>query len=149
MWHSSLTKENRQDLERVQKAALRLILKSDYKDYEDALKLSRIQSLEERREQLSLRFVKKSLKNLTFSKLFPLKNAKHVMSVRNPLKYHINKANTERYKKSAIPYLQRLLNRECLKRKADFKDLQTNDVSKKRRLNNSLVNFVSNANPIT
>ena len=149
VWHSSLTKENRQDLERVQKAALRLILKSEYKDYEDALKLSRIQSLEERREQLSLRFVKKSLKNLTFSKLFPLKNTKHVMSVRNPLKYYINKANTERYKNSAIPYLQRLLNRECLKRKADFKDLQTFDVSKKQRLNYSLVNFVSTANPIT
>ena len=79
VWHSSLTKENRQDLERVQKAALRVNLKSEYKDYEDALKLSRIQSLEERREQLSLRFVKKSLRNGTFSKLFPLKNAKHVI----------------------------------------------------------------------
>ena len=109
---------------------MRVILKGEYKDYEDALKLTRIQSLEERREQLSLRFVKKSLKNLTFSKLFPLKNAKHVMSVRNPLKYQINKANTERYKNSAILYLQRLLNREHLKRKADIKELQTS-VSKK------------------
>ena len=134
MWHSSLTKENRQDLERVQKAALKVILKSEYKDYEDALKLSRLQSLEDRREQLSLRFVKKSLKNATFTKLFPLKNPKHVMSVRNPLKYMINKANTERYKNSAIPYLQRLLNREHLKRKADFKDLQKH-VLKKQRIN--------------
>ena len=123
-------------------------MKDEYKDYEDALKQTRIQSLEERREQLSLRFVKKSLKNLTFSKLFPLKSSKHVMSVRNPLKYQINKANTERYKNSAIPYLQRLLNREHLKRKADFKELETS-VSKKIRINNSLVNYVSCANPIT
>ena len=84
VWHSSLTKENRQDLERVQKAALRVILRNDYKDYESALKMSRLQSLEERREVISLRFVKKSLKNEMFSKLFPLKNAKHVMNVRNP-----------------------------------------------------------------
>ena len=70
------------------------------------------------------------------------------MSVRNPLKYQINKANTERYKNSAIPYLQRLLNREHLKRKADFKELETS-VSKKIRINNSLVNYVSCANPIT
>ena len=45
VWHSSLTKENRQDLERVQKAALKVILGKDYKDYDDALKLSKLQSL--------------------------------------------------------------------------------------------------------
>ena len=55
---------------------------------------------------IGLRFVKNSLRNANFFKLFPLKNIKHVMSVRNHLKYHINKANTERYKKSTIPYLQ-------------------------------------------
>ena len=35
-----------------------------------------------------------------------------------------------------------------LKRKADFKELETS-VSKKIRINNSLVNYVSCANPIT
>ena len=34
VWHSSLTKENRQDLERVQKAALRVTLRGDYLNYE-------------------------------------------------------------------------------------------------------------------
>jgi len=112
VWHSSLTKENRQDLERVQKAALKVILRNDYKDYEGSLRLTDLQSLNEGREMTSLRFVKNSLKNANFSKLFPLKNVDHVMSVRNPLKYYINKANTERYKKSTITYLQRLLNKE-------------------------------------
>ena len=133
VWHSSLTKENRQDLERVQKAALKVILKSEYKDYEDALRLTGLQSLDNRRETIGLRFVKNSLKNLNFSKLFPLKEMKHVMNVRNPLKYHVNKASTERYRKSTIPYLQRQLNREHLKRKADFKQLQTCNEPKKRR----------------
>ena len=96
-------------MERVQKAALKVILRSDYKDYEDALRLTGLQSLDKRREMIGLRFVKNSLKEANLSKLFPLKKINHVMSVRNPLKYQINKANTKRYKKSSIPYLQGLL----------------------------------------
>ena len=135
VWHSSLTNENRQDLERVQKAALKVILKNDYKDYEKALRLTGLQSLDERREMIALRFVKSSLKNANFSKLFPLKKMKHVMNVRNPMKYQLNKANTERYKKSTIPYLQRLLNKDNLKRKAEFYELQTsNNVQRKKML---------------
>ena len=121
----------------MQKAALKVILKSDYKDYEEALRLTGLQSLDNRREIISLRFVKNSLKNANFSKLFPLKTIKHVMNVRNPLKYHVNKASTERYRKSTIPYLQRQLNRENLKRKSDFNDLQTSNKPKKRRTINS------------
>ena len=153
VWHSSLTKENRQDLEWVEKAALKVILGKDYNDYNDALKQLQLQSLEERREVISLRFVKNSLKNANFSKLFPLKKPKHVMNVRNPFKYHINKANTERYRRSTIPYLQRQLNREILKRKSEFKDLQTFNKPKRKRTekdNHSvLVNYVSFADPIT
>ena len=72
-----------------------------------------------------MRFVKNSLKNANFSKLFPLKKFNHVMSVGNPLKYQINKANTERYKKSSIPYLQGLLNKDYADRKAEFNNLLT------------------------
>ena len=151
VWHSSLTKENRQDLERVQKAALKVILGKDHNDYDEALKLLRIQSLEQRREMVSLRFVKNSLKNANFAKLFPLTKANHVMNVRNPIKYHINKANTERYRRSTIPYLQ--LNRDILKRKCEFKDLKAFIEPKRKRTEKNnhcvLVNYVSFADPIT
>ena len=123
MWHSSLTKENREDLERVQKSALKVILKKDYISYKDALKLANLESLDERREAMGLKFAKNCLKNLNFSKLFPLNNQSHVMKVRNPLKYQINKANTERYKCSSIPYMQRLLNEDNRKRKRDMNEL--------------------------
>ena len=157
VWHSSLTKENRQDLERVQKAALKVILKSDYKDYEEALRLTGLQSLDKRREMIGLRFAKNSLKDVNFSKLFPLKKTNHVMNVRKPLKYQLNKANTERYKKSTIPYLQGLLNKEVLKRRAEFNDMQTfKHVVKRRKIqikdNKSppmQVNYVGYANSIT
>ena len=75
------------------------------------------------------------------------------MNVRNPFKYHVNKANTERYRRSTIPYLQRQLNSDVLKRKCEFKDLQTFNEAKKVRTENNnhseLVNYVSFADPIT
>ena len=83
---------------------------------------------------IGLRFLKNSFKNLNFSKLFPLKEIKHVMNVRNPLEYHVNKASTEQYRKSTIPHFQRQLNRESLKKKADFIQLQTLKEPKKRRM---------------
>ena len=104
-----------------------------YNGYDEALKLLNIQSLEQRREMISLRFVKNSLKNANFAKLFPLTKANHVMNVRNQIKYHINKANTERYRRSTIPYLQRKLNRDILKRKCEFKYLEAFNEPKRMR----------------
>ena len=50
VWHSSLTEENIMGIERVTKAAIRLILGDKYKNYEDGLLRSNLESLEERRE---------------------------------------------------------------------------------------------------
>ena len=79
--------ENKQDLERVQKAALKVMLKEDYDCYENALKIAKMESLEDRREMMTLKFAKKCLDNDNFSKLFPLNKVKHGMSLRHPLKY--------------------------------------------------------------
>ena len=71
------------------------------------------------------------------------------MKVRNPLKYRITKANTERYRTSSIPYMQRLLNDDHKKRKRDMSDLNM-ELSNSKRMNlrnNSpimQVNYVSN-----
>ena len=88
-----LTKENRHDLERVQKAALRVILRGDYESYESALKISGIDSLEDRRKVMALKFARKCLNNDNYSKLFPLNKLKHEMSLRNPMKYAVKKSN--------------------------------------------------------
>ena len=132
VWHSSLTKENRQDLERVQKAALRVILGAEYLNYKDALTLAKLESLEERRGLISLKFAKNCLKNENFSKLFPLKRKNHAMNVRNPDKYVVKSANTERYKNSTIPFLQRQLNLENIKRKVELKKVQLVNDSKRK-----------------
>ena len=125
-------KENRQDLERVQKAALRVILGAEYLNYKDALTLAKLESLEERRGLISLKFAKNCLKNENFSKLFPLKRKNHAMNVRNPDKYVVKSANTERYKNSTIPFLQRQLNLENIKRKVELKKVQLVNDSKRK-----------------
>ena len=58
---------------------------------------------------MALKFAQKSLKQDSFSGLFPVSNPKHVMKKRSPEKYIVNHSKTERYGKSAVP-LQRLLN---------------------------------------
>ena len=50
VWHSSISKKNSGDLERVQKSELKVILGEKYDNYKDALKLIGLDSLEERRE---------------------------------------------------------------------------------------------------
>ena len=82
-----------------------------------------LESLKEKRENMALNFAKKSLKLVKFSELFPLNSAKHLMMKRNHEKYVVKKANTERYKKSAVPFLQRLLNDDYSKQKKDLKIL--------------------------
>ena len=123
VWHSSLTLADRQDLERIQKAALKIILGKDYNGYEKSLEVLNMESLNQRRESMALKFVKNSLKNHNFSKLFPLKKSNHGMSVRNGERYHVNIGKTERYKDSAVPFLQRLLNKDIKDKKDNLKRL--------------------------
>ena len=110
VWHSSLTDENRKDLERVQKTGLKIILKNNYTSYQKSLLKLDIDDLATRREKLCLDFAMKCTKKTKFQNMFPKLNKFHKMKTRNPLKYEVQHANTERLKKSAIIYMQRLLN---------------------------------------
>ena len=112
MWHSSLTKENEEDLERVQKSALKIILGTKFQNYDQALKDTNLDSLKIRREELCLKFARKCLKNERTKQMFPLRITKHCMKMREEEKYFVQHAKNERLKKSAIPYMQRLLNNQ-------------------------------------
>ena len=110
VWHSSLTKKNRTDLERVQKAAIRVIMGKNYKTYRNGLKLLKIDSLNRRREKLCLTFAKNCTKNEKVKDIFPLKKKRHQMKKRKEKKFQTFKANTNRYKRSAGPYMRKILN---------------------------------------
>ena len=47
VWHSSISSEECNNIERVQKTALRIILKSDYDNYPSALRLVCLSTLKE------------------------------------------------------------------------------------------------------
>ena len=109
VWHSRLTQENTEDLERIQKSALKIILKDDYFTYEEALESTMLAKLSERREKLSIKFAKNCVKNDLTKDLFQLNTNGGTVS-RNRETYKVTVANTDRLKDSAVPYLQRLLN---------------------------------------
>ena len=110
VWHSSITLKQRAMLERLQKCAFRIILKNNYETYENALAVMNMDTLDKRREKLCLRFAKSCLRHDRMRSMFPMKRTSHSMNKRNTEKFKINKAITNRYKNSSIPYMQRLLN---------------------------------------
>ena len=71
LWHFGLSDKNKAKLERVQKSALKVILGKRYTTYSDALKNLNIESLEDRRKSLCLKFAKKCLQVEKLKKLFP------------------------------------------------------------------------------
>ena len=110
VWHSSLTLQNREDLVRVQKLAVRLILENQYKGYKKSLKMLEMETLNDRREELCLKFALKAVKNSKMKAMFPLKKKKHDMMTREAETYKVQHANTDRLQKSPIIYMQKLLN---------------------------------------
>ena len=110
VWFSSITNEERENIERVQRVACKIILKDEYENYEQALKKLNLQNLSDRRQMLAVRFAEKCTKNERFRDLFPLTD-KH-MEIRSREKYLVKFATTERLKNSSIPAMQRLLNRK-------------------------------------
>ena len=112
VWHSSLSCENRKDLERLQKTAVRIILGKTYNNYKQGLKMLNLQTLNQRRKMLCLKFARKCLMNEKVRKFFPKNTSKHKMKKRKTKPFKQSKINTERYKNSAIPYMRRLLNKD-------------------------------------
>ena len=109
VWHSSLTLENENELERVQKAALKIILGNKYITYENAMDRLNLESLKIRRENLCLRFAEKCTENPKTKHMFPLK--KKTILNKNRNKFKVQFARTTRLQKSSIPYLQKILNK--------------------------------------
>ena len=80
-----------------------------------------LDSLEERREKLCLKFAKQCLRHDKLKGLFPRHKRTHNMVKRSCEKYIVKKAKTERYRKSAIPSMQRLLNQAEKEKSEIFK----------------------------
>ena len=108
VWHSGLTLENKANIERVQKAALTIILGKRYINYENALATLKLDSLSLRREKLCLKFAKKSFKSKKFATWFQRdENSQNTRRKVNLVKPAL--ARTTRLQKSALPYMTNIL----------------------------------------
>ena len=111
LWHSSLTvtQQNSNDLERIQKTAIKIILRNQYNGYDKSLIKLDMEKLLERRESLCLKYAINSLKNEKMKRMFPLNE--NLDNKRKKEIYFVQHANTERLRKSSIIYMQNLLNK--------------------------------------
>ena len=116
VFHSSLTQKQIKIIENVQKVSLRVILGSDYEDYQSSLIKCNVLSLFDRREKRISDFTKRALKHPKHKQLFPLSHAYTLNnhSLRKSEKYKVNFAYTRAYKRSFVPYAQEKLNKEYL-----------------------------------
>ena len=122
-WHSTLTVEQSKNIENVQKLCLKVILGCEYQGYEAALEAFGLDTLSDRREEKCLKFGLKCLLHPVHKRIFPVNpqilDSPH--ETRNVEHFQVNWANSESYRMSAIPYIQRKLNDHVRKQQSDRK----------------------------
>ena len=111
LWYSTLTGEDRAEVERVQKSACSIILGGSNKSYRSALKELQIDTLYKRRNKLCKTFAVKSLKHLKFSKWFKPKTKTTATRCKGT-SFHEVFTRTERLKRSPISFLTNMLNNQ-------------------------------------
>ena len=109
-FHGALTNQQSDDLEMVQKKAFAIILGKGYKSYNNALKVLGQEKLHARRLKLCENFAVKCTKNPRHADMFELKTRNNNFT-RQKQKFIEPKCKTDRYYKSAVPFLTRLLNK--------------------------------------
>ena len=115
-FHPSLTKEQSNKLEGIQRTCLKVILGEDYLDYQTALEICSLETLEARRKKRCLDFSLKCLKHPRNRRLFPENSNLYSHDLRIQEPFTVNFARTSSYKNSSIPYCQRLLNEHFMKK---------------------------------
>ena len=103
VWHSSLTQENTDDLERTQKTFAKLVLREKYTTYEDALIKLNMESLSIRRQLLCLKFAKDGIKHEQLSDLLPINQKEHNMKTFCPICKHQKTKDRKYYQHAKLP----------------------------------------------
>ena len=106
VWHPGLTMRDSKTLERIQKAALAVIIGPSHSTYSNALTSLSLERLSSRRESLCLSFALKCEKSPIYQHWFEA-TANH--NTRNSTKYKQVWTRTRRFEKSPLPYLTNLL----------------------------------------
>ena len=111
-WGPMITVNESNMLERCMKTGLHIILQDKYITYENELKETNMKTLKARRMTLITSFSKKALKSERFKNWFVPESPKEkaVTRSKEPMKLlkEVN-CRTQRYQKSSIPFMTRLL----------------------------------------
>ena len=107
VWHSGLANQQTNDIESVQKVAMRIILQDQYTSYQLACETLTAQTLSDQRTKLCHKFASKNLKS---ENSFFTKVGTNVETRQKSDLVREYKCNFGRYFKSSLPYLARLLN---------------------------------------
>ena len=110
VWHSSITKAQRQSLERSQRVAMAAIVGFWEPSLTQQLQVLGLDRLDVRRETISRRFARSTATRSRHSDIFSLAPEAPERKAKHRLKYREPMARTAAYRKSAVPYLTRLLN---------------------------------------
>ena len=115
VWNGALTQADIKSLEKIQKTALKIILKYNYQGYKNALIICKLKTLSERREELCTRFAEKTSQNPKFSSWFQPTKRQTKTTQRQvqpaPTKFIVPRSRTKIYGQSPIFYLTKLLNK--------------------------------------
>ena len=101
------------NIEKVQKRALRIIAYSNILSYLDHLNFFRLESLNERRKNLVLKFAKSLLTSDNLRHLLPPERKSNYLSehtLRNTRQLEHLQIKTQRYKNSPVPSMLQMLN---------------------------------------
>ena len=111
VWHSSLTINQSNTIEKVQKTACRIILGYSYTSYNDALNECGIESLVDRRKGHCLKFAA-GLSQCPQTKdlIPPNRKEAHGRELRNSSSISNLSHRTARFSRSPVPYFIELLN---------------------------------------
>ncbi len=105
IWNGGIRKEQSNEIERIQKRALKIIYKED--DYDKALRIAKIESLEKRRDRMCIELIKEmSNPDHKLHSLLPKKICevrKRATRLNNQMYYNFM-GKTERFKGSPISY---------------------------------------------
>ena len=109
--HSGLTGVQSKAIERVQRRAVRIILGRDFTTYRDACSRLGLPLLSSRRVDLTRAFATSLRRSDQFRSWLPPERGEISQRLtRSSRNLDLAHCNTERYKKSAIPHMIRLLN---------------------------------------
>ena len=87
-------------------------MEEDYKTYENAFNILHLETLESRRTKQTLSVAKTSLADGHFHDLIKKKKTRKGLHTRKKEHYNVTFAHTDRYRRSPILTMQRLLNQD-------------------------------------